>query len=315
MAPAAVGVLKNTVKLWTGRRAFQHAAALSYYTLFSLAPLLIILIAIAGVVYGEQAVRGEITGQISGAVGPQAAEFVTQAIEQSRVQEAGLLPMILGIGALVFGATTVFGQMQSSLDQFWDVKPSPKRSGLIVFLWTRLVSFGLVIIIGFLLLVSFAAQIALGAVMEFARELIPIPGFVIAIVNLALSVAIATVLFATIFKVLPDVRLKWADTWKGALFTAVLFVLGQQLISLYLTRAAPASTYGAAGALVLVLLWVYYSALILFLGASFTRAYVRSRGGSIPPKKTAVKVKTEVVEDTGGGEERMAAATPEHQGR
>lgn len=297
MSPtAAVGVLKQTVKLWTGRRAFQHAAALSYFTLFSLAPLLIIVIAIAGAFFGEQTVRSEVTEQITGAMGPRAAEMVTQAIEQSRVQQSGLLPMILGIGALVFGATTVFGQMQSSLDQFWDVRPSPKRSGLIVFLWTRLVSFGLVIIIGFLLLVSFAAQIALGAVMEYAQERLPIPTLVVTIVNLMVSLVVATLLFAMIFKVLPDVRLQWRDTWAGALFTAVLFVVGQGLISFYLTRAAPASTYGAAGALVLILLWVYYSALILFLGAAFTRAYVRSRGAIIPPKRTAVKVRTEVIE-------------------
>lgn len=304
MSPqAGVGVLKQTFKVWTGRRAFQHAAALSYFTLFSLAPLLIIIVAIAGAFFGEQTVRSEVTEQITGAMGPRAAEMVTQAMEQARIQESGLLPMILGIGALVFGATTVFGQMQSSLDQFWDVKPSPKQSGILVFLWTRLVSFGLVIIIGFLLLVSFAAQVALGAVMEFAQERLPIPPLVVTIVNLAVSLAVATLLFAMIFKVLPDVRLQWRDTWAGAVFTAVLFVLGQGLISLYLTRAAPASAYGAAGALVLVLLWVYYSALILFLGAAFVRAFVRSRGEIIAPKRTAVKVRTEVIEgdaDRGG---------------
>ena len=151
--------------------------------------------------------------------------------------------------------------------------------------------------IGFLLLVSFAAQVVLGAVLEFAQERIPIPPLVVTVINLAVALALATLVFATIFKVLPDVRLQWRDTWTGALFTAVLFVLGQGLISLYLTRAAPASTYGAAGALVLVLLWVYYSALILFLGAAFVRAFVRSRGDVIPPKRTAVKVRTEVVED------------------
>ncbi|HEX7123711.1 MAG TPA: YihY/virulence factor BrkB family protein [Gemmatimonadaceae bacterium] len=306
----ARGVLKvvsRTFKLWTGQRAFQHAAALSYYTLFSMAPLLIILIAIAGAVFGERAVSGEITEQISDTIGPQAAEAVSAAIEQSRVQEAGLLPALLGIGALLFGATTVFGQMQISLNQFWGVRARPSRSGIVVFLWSRLVSLGVVIIIGFLLLVSFALSVAVGAMLQFAGEMIPIPSPVVAAINAVVSLVIATLMFAVIFKVLPDVRLQWRDLWLGAFVTAVLFVVGQALISLYLTRTATASTYGAAGSLVLVLLWVYYSALILFLGASFTRAWVQQRGAIIPPKRTAVKVRTETVEEG----ERMVASGPE----
>lgn len=307
-ARGVLNVLGRTFKIWTGQRAFQHAAALSYYTLFSLAPLLIILIAIAGAVFGERAVRGELTEQISDVIGPRAAEAVSQAVEQSRVQEAGLLPTILGFGALLFGATTVFGQMQVSLNQFWGVRARPSRSGIIVFLWTRLVSLGVVIIIGFLLLVSFAVNVALGAMLRFAEELIPIPSPVVAAINVVVSLLIATLMFAVIFKVLPDVRLQWRDLRVGAFVTALLFVVGQALISLYLTRAAPASTYGAAGSLVLILLWVYYSALILFLGASFTRARVQQRGAIIPPKRTAVKIRTETVEVGERGSERMVAS-------
>src|SRR5690606_12405953 len=181
-------------------------------------------------------------------------------------------------------------------------------SGIIVFLWTRLVSLGVVIIIGFLLLVSFAVNVALGAMLRFAEELIPIPSPVVAAINVVVSLLIATLMFAVIFKVLPDVRLQWRDLRVGAFVTALLFVVGQALISLYLTRAAPASTYGAAGSLVLILLWVYYSALILFLGASFTRARVQQRGAIIPPKRTAVKIRTETVEVGERGSERMVAS-------
>ncbi|HSA58030.1 MAG TPA: YihY/virulence factor BrkB family protein [Gemmatimonadaceae bacterium] len=305
---AALAVSKDTLELWTSRRAFQHAGALAFFTLFSMAPLLIILIAVAGAVLGERAVRGEITEQISEYIGPQAADAVSDAIEQSSTRRSGLLPAILGIAALVLGATTVFGQMQASLNQFWGVRAKPSQSGLRVFLRTRLVSLGLVMILGFLLLVSFALTVAVGAVIRYAQEWVPIPPVAVAAINLGLSLFIATLLFAVIYKVLPDVRLEWRDMWRGALVTGVLFVTGQFLISWYLTRAAPASTYGAAGSLVLVLLWVYYSALILFLGAAFTRAYIRQRGDHIDPKPTAVKVRTEVLEEDAQGHQTHVAA-------
>jgi membrane protein len=307
-ARAALAVSRNTFELWSSRHAFQHAGALAFFTLFSLAPLLVIVIAIAGTVFGEQSVRNQITSQVTEYVGPRAADVVTQAIDQSDTRQSGLLPAILGIAALLFGATTVFGQMQTSLNQFWGVKAKPSRSGLVVFLWNRLISLGLVIIIGFLLLVSFAITVGVGAVIQYAQEWIPIPPLLVAIINALVSLALATLLFAVIYKVLPDVRLEWRDMWRGAIVTAVLFVIGQFAISWYLTRAAPTSTYGAAGSLVLILLWVYYSALILFLGASFTRAWVRQRGDRIDPKPTAVKIKTEVVEQDDDGRDLRVAA-------
>ena len=301
-ARAAFDIARDAADLWLSRNAFQHAGALGFYTLFSLAPMLFILTTIVGAVYGEQAASGELTGQITNLLGAQAAEAVTEAMRRSRTEEAGLLPTILGVGALLFGATTVFAQMQTSLNAFWGVRAKPSRSGILKFMRSRLVSLSLVIILGFLLLVSFAATVALSAILEYANEQVPIPAIVVSAFDIVTSLGIATLLFATIFKVLPDVDLQWNDTWRGAFFTAVLFVIGQYLISWYLTKAAPGSPYGAAGALVVILLWVYYSALILFIGAALTRAWIRHNGRFIEPTDTAVKVKMEILEEDERGE-------------
>jgi membrane protein len=292
-----LALLRDTIDLWLSRYAFQHAGALAFYTLFSLAPLLIILIAIASAVLGEEAARGEIAGQIDDLIGPQAAEAVQWAVRRSRVSEAGLLPTVLGIAALLFGSTTAFAQLQASLNQFWDVVAKPSRSSIVVFLTSRLISLGLVLLIGFLLLTSLVVSMSIAAVIQFAEEWIPVHAVVVTVVDMMASLLIATVLFAMIFKILPDVRLRWRDMWQGAFVTALLFVGGQSVISLYLTRTAPASTYGAAGSLVMVLLWVYYSSLILFFGAAWTRARIRLRGDRIVPRNTAVRVRMEMLEE------------------
>jgi membrane protein len=292
-----VSLFWDAVNLWLSRYPFQHAGALAFYTLFSLAPLLIILITITGAVLGDDAVRGELSEEIDELIGSQAATAVEDAVERSRIERAGVLPSALGFVALLFGATTVFAQMQSSLNQFWGVEAKPSRSSIVQFLQTRLVSLGLVLIIGFLLLTSFAISTTLAALLRFAEEQIPIPGAAVATLDVAFSLLIATLLFGTIFKVLPDVRLEWGDMWRGAFITALLFVGGQWLISLYLTQTAPESSYGAAGALVLILMWVYYSSLILYFGAALTRATIWKRDGRIVPKPTAVRVKMEILEE------------------
>lgn len=296
-----LALLRETVALWSARYPFQHAGALAYYTLFSMAPLLIILISIIGAVYGDEAARGEISARIDDLVGPEAAAAVEEAVRSSRLDAAGLLPTVLGLGALLMGATSVFAQMQSSLNQLWGVTSRPSRSGVLTFVATRLASLGLVVIIGFLLLTSLVISTGVTALIEFAEDWIPVPTVVVAGLNVAISLGIATLLFATIFKILPDVRLEWRDMWKGAFMTAVLFVGGQALIALYLARAAPASTYGAAGSLVVVLLWVYYSSLILFFGAAMTRAVIRLRGDRIVPKATAVRVQMEIIDELAKG--------------
>jgi membrane protein len=284
-------IAKTAAQRWLERDAFEHAAALAFCTLFSLAPLVIIIVAIVGTVFGEDAASGQISAAISDLVGQQAALAVEEAVRRSRVEEAGILPTILGVGALIFGATTVFAQMQSALNQFWGVRARPARSGILTFLTLRLLSLGMVLIIGFLMLTSFVVSVGITGVIEYAREWVPIPGFAVVLVDLAVSLAVTTVLFGMLFKVLPDVRIHWADVWRGAFITAVLFAIGKYLISLYLTHVAPASTYGAAGSLVLILLWVYYSSLILFFGTCLTIATILQRGDEVRPRKMAVRTR------------------------
>ncbi|MEP7117161.1 MAG: YihY/virulence factor BrkB family protein [Acidobacteriota bacterium] len=294
-------LFKDAVALWSSKDAFQHAGALAFYTLSSLAPLLVILISIIGAVFGEEAARGEIAGRLQAWLGAEAADMVESAVRQSRIDEAGLLPTVMGVGALLLAATTVFAQMQSSLNHFWGVTARPSRGSLAVFLASRLASLGLVLVIGFLMLTSFVITMTVGAMLQFAAGWIPVPPLVVTLVNAGASLVVATALFAMIFKILPDVRLLWRDMWFGAFLTAVLFVVGQSAISLYLTRTATASTFGAAGSLVMVLLWVYYSSLILFFGASLTRAAIRLRGDRIVPKATAVRVRIAVLDGDDDG--------------
>jgi membrane protein len=302
----ATSVVLEAVKLWTSRNAFQHAGALAFYTLFSMAPLLIIVITIVGAVFGEEAARGQIKEWAQQFVGEDAADWLQRAVLRSRVEEAGTLPTVLGVGALAFGATTVFAQMQNSLNQFWGVVAKPSRSGILVFLTTRLLSLGMVLVIGFLLLTSFVLSIAVLSIVEYAQHWVPIPTLVVSAIDLTLSLVTATLLFAMIFKILPDVHLHWRDVWRSAGITALLFVIGQYLISLYLTQTAPGSTYGAAGSLVLILMWVYYSSLILFLGTALTRAYIEQRGDRVVPKSTAVRVHLDILEDDGAGMKKVA---------
>jgi membrane protein len=255
-----------------------------------MAPLMIILITFFGAVFGVEAARGVIAVRLSGAVGPLAAALVVVAVRRSRIDESGLLPTLLGVGALLAGSTTVFAQMQTSLNQFWGVTSRPSRSGIVVFLTARLESLSLVLVIGLLLLTSLVISTMVAATLQFAGERVPVPAPMVAALDVMVSLAGATGLFAMIFKILPDVHLQWRDMWFGAFVTALLFVVGRLGISMYLTRTAPDSTYGAAGSLVVLLLWVYYSSLILFFGAAITRAVIRDRGDRITPKATAVRV-------------------------
>jgi membrane protein len=294
-----IRLLRETVELWSSRNSFQLAGALAFYALFSMAPLLIILIAIAGAVFGESAVRGEITGQLQGFVGQEAAEWLEEALRRSRIEEAGILPTVLGVAALLFGATTVFAQLQVALNRIWGVVAGPSRKGVVVFLIRRLLSLALVFLLGLLFLLVFAATMALTALVGHADQWVRFPSVLVSAMNLAVNLGVATVLFAIVFKVLPDVRIEWRDVWRGAFLTGLLFVIGQHLISLYLALAAPASAYGAAGSLVLVLMWVYYSSLLLFFGAAYTRVSMRHRGAAVTPRGAAVRVRTEVLMDQG----------------
>jgi len=290
-------LLVDATRLWLDKDAFRQSAALAFFTLFSIAPVMIILVAIVGAVYGLDAARGEIAGAISAYVGADAAMAIQDAVQRSQPEQAGIVPMVIGISAMLFGATTVFAQMQGSLNHFWSVRARPVRSGILRLLLVRLLSLGMVLIIGFLMLMSFAMSIAIAAILQYAAHWVPVPPVVAATLDLLLTLCVTTAVFAMLFKVLPDVVLGWSDVLRGAAVTCVLFVSGQYLISYYLTRVAPASAYGAAGSLVLVLFWVYYSSLILFFGAGLTRAIIERQGGKIVPRRNAVRVKRVVEED------------------
>ncbi len=289
--------LVSAIELFFSKQSFQASAALAFYTLFSMAPLLIIVITLSGVFLGDDAVRGELVAKLDNIIGTDAAEMVQDAVRESRFERAGIWPTVLGSVAVVFGATTVFAQLRSSLNDFWDVRAQPSRNDVLNFLLTRLVSFGMVITIGFLMLTSFLISIALVTIREFAEELIPVPPAVVALADTVLSLVVMTALFGMIFRVLPDVHLSWRNVTRGALLTSVLFMFGQYLISMYLTRTSPASAYGAAGSLVIVLMWVYYSSLILHFGTAITRALLEAEGGSIRPTRGAKRITTQIVDD------------------
>jgi membrane protein len=271
---------------------FQLAAALSFYTVLSLSPLVLIVVAAAGLVWGEQPVRSELLNQIRELTGDAGAETVRTVLESTTISGQSIGSMILGIITLLFGATTVFAQLQSSLNQIWDVKTAVKtvtRRGL---LWslirTRLLSLTLVLAVGFLLLVSLVVSAALAAFQAYLSRAFPGGGTLWQILNFLVSLLVISVLIAMVYRVLPDVRLDWPDVWVGAVTTSLLFGVGKFLIGLYLGRASIGSSYGAAGSLVVFLVWVYYSSLIMFFGAEITFVYAQDRRKRVRPTELAV---------------------------
>lgn len=287
---SAWGLLKETFSAWQEDKIPLWAAALSYYTAFSLAPLLVIAIAIAGAVFGEEAARGQIVGQIQGLVGQQGAEAIQAMLQNAqRPGSGGAWATIIGIGALLLGASGVFGQLQDALNTIWSVEPKPGR-GMKFFIQNRFLSFAMVLVIGFLLLVSLVLSAALAAVTAFFDQAFPSLAIAGQILNFVISFAVVTGLFALIYKVLPDVKIPWRYLWTGAIFTALLFTIGKFLIGLYLGNVS--SSYSAAASLGIILLWVYYSAQILLFGAEFTKVYARKYGAHrIRPVEDAVLTK------------------------
>jgi len=288
--------------LWLEHNAFVHAGSLAFYTLFSLAPTVIIAVSVAGVLFGEEAARGEVVAQLQGLVGRDAARAVEGAVSRSRLEVAGLLPTVVGIVTLVIGATTVFAQMQLSLNSIWGVMTRPARSSILTLLRTRLLSLAIVLAIGFVLVVSLVLSVALMAVIRYAENWIALPAAVVTGSESVLFFAASTLLFAVIFKVLPDVAVEWEDVRVGAASTALMFLAGRHLIARYLAYTAPDSAYGAAGSLVLILLWVYYSSLILLFGAALTKARTLAVRGTVVPTRVAVRVRQEIVEEHGPGQ-------------
>jgi membrane protein len=286
-------LLKQTCTEWSDDRASSLAAAVAFYTLISMAPLLLIVLAVAGFFFGPQAARGELFVQIRDLVGPDAAKFIQSAIDNAGKNEhQGWIASVVNIGVLLFGATNVFAELQDSLNTMWGVKAKDMKTKDTIwnYLRKRVLSFAMVLVIAFLLLVSLVVSAVLAALTGAMKGAVPDVGWVWHPVNVIISLAAATLLFAMIYKVLPDVSVRWRDTWVGAAITAALFTIGKALIGLYLGNAGFASTYGAAGALVVTVVWVYYSAQILFFGAEFTQVYAAAHGTAIVPDEHAVRV-------------------------
>jgi len=280
-------LITETFKNWQNDRASGWAAALAYYTVFSLAPLLIVAIAIAGLVFGKSAAEHELMNQISGLVGNQSAEAIQALIQNASKPASSIIAMLLGAGTLIVAATQAFVQLQDTLNIIWRVKLKPEKPVLSI-LRIRLLSFQMVLGIGFLLLVSLVISAVLSGLGNYLNSLIPGLHIIMEILNIIISFAMVTVLFAAIFKILPDIIIPWKDVWVGAAVTGALFSLGKYLIGLYLGQASFGSSYGAAGSIIIILLWVYYSSQILFFGAEFTKVYASHYGSLVVPNNNAI---------------------------
>ncbi|MBC7690696.1 MAG: YihY/virulence factor BrkB family protein [Methylotenera sp.] len=287
---AALSLIKDSVNYWTQDKVPIHAAALSYYTVFSIAPLLIITIAVAALVFGAEAARGEITTAMQGLVGQSGAHAIEDMIKGASQQGkgSGIVATVIGIGALLFGASGVFTQLQTSLNMIWNVEPKPRNSFLQA-IKDRFLSFAMVLVVGFLLLVSLALSAALGALGGFLSSRLPGGEGMWKALNFVISFGVISSLFAMMYKYLPDAKIRWQDVWVGATATAFLFTVGKFAIGAYLGNSAFSSSYGAAGSVLILLTWVFYSSMILFFGAEFTRVYSEHFGRKILPSDGARK--------------------------
>ncbi len=279
-------ITKGTVNEFMEDNVLRLAAALAYYAMFSLGPLLVIVIAVAALFFDKGTVRHEVTQQVQSFVGPKAAATVDSMLA-SQNHGTSVIATILGIVTLLFGASGVFGELQDSLNTIWEVKPKPGQ-GVWGFIRTRFLSFAMILGIAFLLLVSMVITTALELFSGSVSHILPVPEIVAKGLHYGIDFVVVSLLFAMIFKVLPDATVKWRDVWVGAIGTALLFTIGKGLIGLYLGQASTSSAYGAAGSVAVILLWVYYSSLILFAGAEFTQVYAKQTGSRIAPSPHAV---------------------------
>jgi membrane protein len=283
-----IKILRDTGTEWYDDSAPRLAASLAYYALLSTAPLSLLCVSIVGFFFGERAARGQIAAQIGTVTGPEAAKAIQAVIQNAHQSDAGVLSTIAGIVLLLVGASGVFNELQTALNAMWGVKPSPERSVIKYFLIARFLSFTMVLAVAFMLLVSLIVSAALAAVGRMLSDSLPGGELLWQVLNFLLSLGVITVLFALIFKFVPDAKVRWRDVWMGAAVTALLFSIGKMLLGLYLGKSTVASTYGAAGSVVAFVVWVYYASQILFIGAEFTQVYSRASGTPIQPAKGAV---------------------------
>jgi membrane protein len=280
---------KETFASWSNDKAPRLGAALSYYTVFSLAPVLILVIAVAGLFFGNEAAEGKIVEQIGGLVGSEGAAIIQEMILKASERKGGIIATIIGLVTLLVGATGVVVELQDALNTIWRVIPKPGR-GIRGVIRDRILSFGLILGFGFLMLVSLVMSALLAALGGWLANIIP--GWVILgyVLNYGVSFGIVALMFAMIFKMLPDVKMVWRDVWMGAVVTSVLFHVGKLLIGVYLGKASVGSTFGAAGSLAVLLVWIYYTSQLVLLGAEFTRAYANRFGSHVKPADNAIPV-------------------------
>lgn len=289
-------VLKDTFKGFSQNKVTKLSGSLAYYTVFSMGPLLVVIISLCGIFLQKEAIENEIYIILEDFVGSDTALQLQEIIKNAAIGNKSTIAAIIGIVALLIGATTVFAEIQDSINTIWGLKPKPKR-GLLKMLMNRFLSFSVIISLGFLLLVSLTVTGVIESISARLQAKFPdVTVVLFYIVNLVLTICICTLIFSVIFKVLPDARIKWKDVVAGAFITTILFMIGKFGISLYISQTKVGSTYGAAGSLVILLVWVYYSAIILYLGAEFTKAYAIRYGDAIRPNDYAVTTKEITVE-------------------
>ena len=302
------GILKTAFDEFLQDNGFKLSASLSYYTIFSLAPLLIIVISLSGLFLGRAAVEGRIYGQLKGLLGSEASMQVQNIITNIQQSEHSLAGAIIGFGILLLGATGVFTEIQGSINYIWSLKTKPKKGWLKIIL-DRLLSFSLVVALSFLLMVSLTVNAVMDLLNEQLTRYFHIAVEIFYVINIILILVIITGLFAVIFKVLPDARIRWKDAFTGAFFTALLFLLGKVVIGVYLGKSKIGLTYGASASVIIILTWVYYSSIILYFGAEFTKVYTMRHGSGISPNNNAVfiikrEAKEITAEPVDAGEEK-----------
>lgn len=289
-------VIKETFSGYSDDKVSKLSGSLAYFTVFSLGPLLVVIISFCGLFLSREAIEGKVYEALVGFVGSDTAIQLQEIIRNASVGDKSLIAAIIGLVTLLIGATTVFAEIQDSINLIWGLKPKPKR-GWLKYLQNRFLSFSVIVSLGFLLLVSLSLSAIIEAISTRLQRSFPeVTIVVFYIINLLLTIGISTLIFATIFKVLPDARIRWKDVLAGAIVTAVLFLIGKFAISLYISGTKVGSTYGAAGSLVILLVWVYYSSIILYLGAEFTKAYALKFGSAIHPNDYAVTTKQVEIE-------------------
>jgi len=277
----------------------KFSAALSYYTIFSMAPMLILAMSIGGFLFGREAIQGHLFGQINGIVGNAASLQIQDMLTKITLEKNSFVATFIAIVTFIIGATGVFGEIQSTINMIWGLKAKPKK-GFVKYLSNRLLSFAMVVTIGFLLVVSLVASSLINLLNQELTEHFRDTSFLIAMVNHGFSLLIIALLFTLVFKFLPDSIVRWKDAFVGSVFTSALFLLGKYLIGLYLAKSANTSIYGAAGSLIVILLWIYYSSILLYFGAEFTKSYATKHGEGIKPNKFSVRVEYQQIEIING---------------